>query len=72
MKGTCTCSYDAENGKDIRGIAPTTPEHSNVVDITDTFHRLDLQGTPKSSRHHITKPSCIFDYHPSWTLNMAE
>ena len=45
--------------------APTTPEHSNVVDITDTFHELNLQGTPKSSRHHITKPGSLRkEHHP--------
>ena len=58
VASSCASSSSRERQR-YQGDAPTTPEHSNVVDITDTFHRLDLQGTPKSSRHHITKPSSL-------------
>jgi len=50
VASSCASSSSRERQR-YQGDAPTTPEHSNVVDITDTFHRLDLQGTPKSSRH---------------------
>ena len=42
---------------------PTTPEHPTVVDITDALAILDLQGTPKSSGHQVTRSSLRKDHH---------
>ena len=52
-EGVATSSASSSS-RELQEDPPTIPERSNGVDITDAFDRLDLQCTPKSSRHDIT------------------
>ena len=61
VASSCASGSSRERQRD----PPTTPERSFGVDITDAFDRLDLECTPKSSRHDITKPSSLRqEHHP--------